>query len=456
LSFPGVHRAVAALAVVLAFAVPATAAAEPIADASAKKAKKRGWKTLRAKGGFRVKAPNGYRLSVNKGAYEIAGRAGQMTLVAVSTAGPTRTVAEALLGGGLPATPSADQFGFLVQLDGGSKGEIYFSRVPVGVAVTLLEPPRKRGKKGKGARRSALATASAKIGSGQRRLFSRIAGSARKMGSVALPITKTQEQVPPIPLKPFTTADGSAKAMVPDAPGWVAGGEKGIIQGYNPEQGSYAFGVLVGAFEPGWCFEFPCQSIEAPFMPVRPALEQVWPFWLNKAGGNVSSIQVTSEIPGSAGLLGSGISSGMFQVNFVANGKPGIGYVIAGTAQFEPGLWYLYYSYIAAYNGVPGTVGDALLRTWQSWDPSADQARRQQETIITQQETMAIIQSSNEYRRQVYEKTNYNWDAYIRGNDPILDPIAQGAIGEGGETLVQGSDGKFFDFSGNQFKKPGT
>jgi hypothetical protein len=420
-------------------------------------AKKRGWQTLRAQG-FSVKAPRGYRVKVEGGGYEVAGRAGRMTLLAVSTAGPTRTVAEALLGGALPATPNADQFGVTRKLDNGNIGEIYFGRIPSGVAVTLLEPPKKKRKPKGGKRKGkrAVATASARVGSSQRSLFSRIARGARGIRPVALPTTTTQEQEAPIPLKSFTTADGSAKAMVPDAPGWVAGGEKGTIQGYHPEQGSYAFGVLVGAFEPGWCFEFPCQTIEAPFMPVRSALEQVWPFWLNKAGGNVSNIQVASEIPGSAGLLGSGVNSGMFQVSFAANGKPGIGYIIAGTAQFEPGLWYLYYSYIAAYNGVPGTVGDALLRTWQSWDPSADQARRQQETIITQQETTAIIQSASEYRRRVFEKTNYNWDAYIRGNDPVLDPVAHGAIGEGGQTLVQGSDGKFFDFSGNQFKKPGT
>jgi hypothetical protein len=443
--------AVAALAVVAALILPVASAS---ADAGAS-AKKRGWTTLRASG-FKIKAPPGYRLKLYKGAYEITGPAGEMTLLALSTNGSARTVAEALLGGGLPATPNPNHFGLLVSQKGGRTAEVYFTQAPGGVAVTALEPGKgKRRKAGKRARPSGATASAKKLSGSQRRLFARMAGSARNLRPVGLPTSTTQEQEPPIPLKPFTTADGSAKAMVPDAPGWVAGGEKGIIQGYHPEQGSYAFGVLVGAFEPGWCFEFPCQTIEAPFMSVRPALEQVWPFWLNKAGGNVSSIQVTSEIPGSAGLLGSGISSGMFQVSFVANGKPGIGYVIAGTAQFEPGLWYLYYSYIAAYNGVSGTVGDALLRTWQSWDPSADQARRQQETIITQQETTAIIQSANEYRRAVYEKTNYNWSAYIQGNDPVLDPVAPGVIGEGNQTLVQGPDGKLFNFAGNQFKKPG-
>ena len=329
------------------------------------------------------------------------------------------------------------------------------------MAVVLLEPPKRKakangkGKRGKGVAKRPVATVSAQVGNGQRRLFARMADSARNMGTVVLPATTTQEQEPPLALKPFTTADGSAKAMVPDAPGWVAGGSQGIVEGYHPEQGSYAFGVLGGFALPGACFPFKCDAREVPFMEVRPALEQAWPLWLQQTGANVTGVQVLGEIPGSAGLLGPGFSSGMFQVNFQANGKAGTAYVIAGTFAVGDGTWRLYYSFIAAYNGVPGTVGDALLRTWQSWDPSVNQAERQAQTIITQQETTRIIQSTSEYQRRVYEKTNYNWDAYIRGNDPVLDPVAPNAVGEGGQTLVQGPDGKFFNFAGSQFKKPG-
>jgi hypothetical protein len=419
-------------------------------------AKKRGWETLRAQG-FSVKAPRGYRVEVDGGGYEVAGRVGRMTLLAVSTAGETRTVAEALLGGALPATPDADQFGLRLKLKRGDRGEIYFSRVPRGVAVTLLEPAKrkKKGRGKRGAKRSA-ATASAQVGNAQRRLFARMARSARGIRPVALPTTTTQEQEAPIPLKPFTTADGSAKAMVPDAPGWVAGGSQGIVEGGHPELGSYAFGVLGGFAFPGACFPFTCDAIEAPLTPIGQALEQAWPLWLNQAGANVSEMKVVSQVPNSAGVLGPGFDSGMFQVSFRSNGKPGSAYVIAGTLTFGEGTWRLYYSYIAAYDGVSGTVGDALLRTWQSWDPSVNQAERRAQTFVTQQETTAIIQSAGEYRRRVFEKTNYNWNAYIRGEDPVLDPVARNAIGEGGQTLVQGSDGKFFDFSGNQFSKPGT
>jgi hypothetical protein len=384
-----------------------------------------------------------------------------MTLLALRTAGSTRTVAEALLPG-LPVTPNADHFGLKLRLESGDKGEIYFSKAPAGVAVVLLEPPKRKakakakGKRGKGAAKRPVASASAQVGNGQRRLFARMAGSARNLGTVALPTSTTQEQEPPIPLKPFTTADGSAKAMVPDAPGWVAGGSKGIVEGYNPEQGSYAFGVALPISEPWTCFLPPCAGLFLPSMPVQEALTQAWPLVFNQAGGNVSNVQILSQVPNSGGLLGPGyLSSGMFQLSFQSNGRPGLAYAIAGTTIIEPGLWLFYYSYIAAYNGVPGTVGDALLRTWQSWDPSVNQAERQAQTIITQQETTRIIQSTGEYQRRVFEKTNYNWDAYIRGNDPVLDPVAPNAVGEGGQTLVQGPDGKFFNFAGNQFKKPG-
>jgi hypothetical protein len=441
--------AAAALAAVIALALlvaPASVGADATASA------KRGWTTLHARGGFAIEAPRGYRLKLYKGAYEVAGPGGQMTLLAVRTRGSTRTIAEALLGGGLPATPSPNQFGLQVKQKGGRTAEIYFSRVPGGVAVTALAPPRKRGKGA--ARRGARASAK-RVGRSARRLFARMAGSARNLRALGLPTKTTQEQEAEIPLKAFTTADGSAKAMVPDAPGWVAGGSQGIVEGGHPDLGSYAFGVLGGFFEPGSCFFPPCPGVQAPFMPVAQALEQAWPLWLNQAGANVSDLKVVSQVPGSAGVLGSGIDSGMYQVSFLSNGKPGVAYVMAGVFTFGEGIWYLYYSYIAAYVGVPGSVGDALLRTWQSWDPSVDQAKRQAQTFVTLQETTQIIQSANEYRRSVYEKTNYNWDAYIRGNDPVLDPVAPGVIGEGGHTLVQGADGKLFNFAGNQFKNPG-
>jgi hypothetical protein len=439
----------------------ASASAEVGASASAKK---HGWRTLHARGGFRIKAPRGYRVKLHRGAYEVAGPGGTMTLLALRTDGSARAVAAALLGDGLPATPNPNQFGLLVRQRRGGVAEVYFDRTPGGVAVTALVPPKGRGKRtgshrhGKrGTRRRAEfvgATASARrIKRNQRRLFARMARSARNVRALELPTQTTQEQEAPIPLKPFTTADGSAKAMVPDAPGWAASGSQGVVEGGNADLGSFAFGVLGGFFE--GCFFPPCPGIQAPFMPVADALERAWPLWLNQAGANVSNMKVVSQVPGSGGVLGPGMDSGMFQVSFDSNGKPGLGYVMAGVFTFGEGIWYLYYSYIAAYVGVPGNVGDALLRTWQSWDPSVDQAKRQAQTFVTLQETTQIIQSVNEYRRKVYEKTNYNWDAYIRGKDPVLDPVAPGVIGEGNQTLVQGPDGKLFNFAGNQFKTPG-
>ncbi len=438
---------VAAMALVLL--VPSQAMGQD--ESAATVSKKRGWRTLQGKGGFRITAPAGYRLRLHGGGYEVSGGAGQMTLLAVSTSGAPRTVAEALLGRALPATPNANQFGLRVPLKAGGSAEVYFDKAPGGVAVTALVPARKRG--GKGKRGRPVAGASATIGKGQRQLFARMARSARNVRPVSLPTVATQEQEAPIPLKPFTTADGSARATVPDAPGWVAGGSQGIVEGGHPDLGSYAFGVPAGFFE--YCFFPPCPGIQAPFMGARQAVEQAWPLWLNQAGANVSDMRVVGQVPNSTGVLGSGMDSGMFQVSFNSNGKPGSAYVIAGTFTTGEGFWYLYHSYIAAYNGVPGSVGDALLRTWQSWDPSVNQAERRAQTFVTQQETTQIIQSASEYRRRVFEKTNYNWSAYIRGNDPVLDPVAPGVIGEGNQTLVQGPDGKLFNFSGSQFKKPG-
>lgn len=102
-----------------------------------------------------------------------------MTLLALSTSGSTRTVAEALLGGGLPATPNPNHFGLLVAQKGGRTAEVYFTQAPGGVAVTALEPSKRRKAK-RPARRAARASAK-KLSGSQRRFFARVASSARNL-----------------------------------------------------------------------------------------------------------------------------------------------------------------------------------------------------------------------------------------------------------------------------------
>ncbi len=415
---------------------PNVTSVEPLAGAAVST---RGWRTLRGRRGFRIRAPRGYRLRIRRGAYEVIGKRAELSLLALRTGDSPRNVAEALLRRTLPKSSSKTRLGVRLKLKGGRRAELYFSRVRKGVSVLSLSP-RGKGRKS--------------VASSERRRLATVARTARRVGLVRLARTKSKLQEPAIPLKPFTNADGSAKANVPDAAGWTASGQAGAVEGSNPDLGGYAFGINVPFLVPeAFCFT-PCSLLRAPFLPAGAAVEQALPLFLASAGARVSDMRVARQVPGSAGVLGPGIDSGMFEITFTSNGRASRGYITAGTFGVGDGIWYLYYSYIATFVGVSGSVGDALLRTWQSWDPSVDQARRQAQTFVTLRETTEIIQQASEYRRRVFEKSNFNFTQLIRGKDPVLDPVAQNVVGEGGETLVRRSDGKLFDLEGNQFALP--
>lgn len=414
-----------------------TAGASPAATTAA--ASTRGWRTLRGRSGFRVKAPKGYRLRLRRGAYEVVGRRSELTLVGVRTGDSVRSVAEGLLGVTPPGADDARRLSFRVTLKGGKRAQVFFEKAPKGVSVITVAP--------RGSRTT--------VPSSERRRLAAIAKSARRIRLTNLPKRTTQIQEAAIPLKAFTNADGTAKANVPDAAGWVASGQQGIVEGGHPDLGSYAFGVAVPYLVPqAFCFA-PCPALRAPFMGSAQAVEQAWPLFIASAGAQVADTRIVAQVPGSAGVLGPGIDSGMYQFTTTSSGRPVVGYIVAGTFQVSPETWYLYYSYVATFQGVSGAVGDVLLQTWRSWDPSADQARRQRLTFIAQQETQRIIQETAEYRRRVYEKTNYNWVQLIRGENPVLAPVDPNVIGSGGETLVRDPDGNLFDLQGNQFTEEG-
>lgn len=416
----------------------AVAAASPTAGASAVSTK--GWRTLRGKNGFRIKAPKGYRLRVRRGAYEIVGKRAELGLIGVRTTDSVKSVAEGYLGVTPPGSDSAKRLAFQVPLKGGKQARVFFEKAPKGVSVLTVTP--------RGSRKT--------VSTSERRKLARIAGTARRIKLTKLKTRTTQIQEAPLALKAFTNADGTAKADVPDGDGWVASGQQGVVEGGKQGLAGFAFGVNVPFFTPSaFCFG-PCPGTVLPFMGSAAAVAQAWPAFVNSAGGQLSNVQVVSTVPGSVGVLGPGIDSGMYQFTGVSGGTPVVGYIIAGTFQVSPDTWYLYYSYVATAQGAPGAVGEALMATWRSWDPSADQARRQRLTFIAQQETLAIIQQTTEYQRRVYDKTNYNWLQLIRGENPVLAPVDPSVIGENGETLVRDTEGNLFDLEGNQFSEPGS
>ncbi len=387
---------------------------------------------------MRIRAPRGYSLASRNGAYKLTGRTAHMSMVAIRTKDSVRSVAEGLLGVGLSAFPDGNALALQIKLKSGASGSAYFQRAPNGVSVIVVSP---RGK-----RKS--------VSAGIRRTLAAAAGTARGISLRSLTKRTTQTQEAAIPLKAFQAPDGTAKAQVPDAPGWNVSGQEGIIEGGHPQLGGFAFGVAASFWEPtSFCLN-PCPLLLVPFMGSAQAVEQAWPVFVARTGLQIGDIKVVSQIPGSAGVLGPGIDSGIYQFTGRFGGLEAVGFIAAGTFRVSAENWVLYFSYVAAARNASGAAGEAMLKAWQSWDPTADQARRQRLTFIARQETTQIIQQAGEYRRRVFEATNYNWSQLVRGGNPVLGPVDPNVIGSGGETLVRSPDGNLFDLEGNQFKDP--
>jgi len=218
-------------------------------------------------------------------------------------------------------------------------------------------------------------------------------------------------------LKPFTAQDGSATAFVPDRPGWGFDGLRGVIEGSNPKEGAFAFGVVFYVQTPATFIllrdpRFP----QAPgFLDAAGSLTTAVPEWLSTCcRAQMTNVQITGTMPGSEQLLGPGYSSGFFTASFTLNGRAWQGVFLIGSNPTTgiDGTFYVYYSYVAVPVGTSPAIGAALLQTWASWNPSADQARRRNETLAT---ILSTHFSGGPIDQAVFDEAAARWDAYIRG-----------------------------------------
>jgi hypothetical protein len=218
-------------------------------------------------------------------------------------------------------------------------------------------------------------------------------------------------------LKPFTAQDGSATAFVPDRPGWQFDGLRGVIEGANPNEGAFAFGVVFYVQTPATFIllrdpRFP----QAPgFLDAAGSLTTAVPEWLSTCcRAQMANVQITGTMPGSEQFLGPGYSSGFFTATFTLNGRAWQGVFLIGSNPTTgvDGTFYVYYSYVAVPVGTSPAIGAALLQTWASWNPSADQARRRNETLAT---ILSTHFSGGPIDQAVFDEAAARWDAYIRG-----------------------------------------
>jgi hypothetical protein len=375
---------VALLAVLTAALAPSTATA----------------KTLRhKKTGFTVKAPKGSKLARKHGTYVVTRKGARFTIALVKTA----------------QSPAAAG-GELARALGASASKVRSSRraysatlTPRKGGATLAVAIRKRGKRlvvGRTAGKAGAASAP-------------IATAALTTGEIALlrQLVRTTRGGAPIvlgsgiPLRPFTAPDGSATAFVPNRAGWTFGGASGGIEGSNANEGSFAFGIAVPILTPGSFGSGTGQFVEAPFVDAATALRNVFPAWIRRLGVNVAVTGLT-PFPGSQQLLGANFNSGFFAITLNVNGAAFDGVFLMGTAPIDGQFWLMYYSFAIVRRGADPRIGPALLESWASWNPGADQQRRRNQTLQTILTTQLV--GGGPIDQAVFDAAAAKWSEYIR------------------------------------------
>ena len=357
--------------------------------------------------GFRAKVPRGFKLryDARSKAYTIANKKSWVRLLFATSSTEADTAGREILraaggqvyrSGGTPDRFTADVGvnGVLLHLQ--------VTRTGGQLRVATFGPLQRRARAAVPRQTGLLELTAAQLATLQR-----IAGGAQARG-VQLSAD--------IPLRPCVARDGSAQAFVPDRPGWVCDGAAGEIAGGNATEGVFAFGlpfIVLTPYDPSaGSGQFP---VSFPLGPVDTILG-VLPIYFRINGGDFSNPQVTGIVPGTENFLGPSASggSGMFGVRFTAASAQWEGLISIGTTLIPGdifGNWYVYMSYIAVPSTAPAGMGAALFQTWASWDPSADQQRRRNQTIYT---ILTTNFGGGPIDPDVFDAANEKWGAYIR------------------------------------------
>lgn len=361
-----------------------------------------------AKTGFTVHAPTGFKLSRRDGVYTIAKGRLKLVYARAKTGQQPATAGDAIARaiGATVSGRSASARSFHATLKT-TKGTRVLELQRSGRFLRVATYTSGGGSAHKSAT-AAAPMARAAITANEIALLRSIAATANGGRPVVLGSG--------VRLKPFTAQDGSATAFVPDRPGWQFDGLKGVIEGANPNEGAFAFGVVFYVQTPATFVllrdpRFP----QAPsFLDAAGSLTTALPAWFAVCcRAQMGNVQITGQLPGSEQFLGPGYSSGFFTADFTLNGRAWQGVFLLGSNPTTgvDGTFYVYYSYAAVPVGTSPAIGAALLETWSSWNPSADQARRRNETLAT---VLSTHFSGGPIDQAVFDKAAADWDAYLR------------------------------------------
>jgi len=201
-------------------------------------------------------------------------------------------------------------------------------------------------------------------------------------------------RVIPLPVQvPVQTLTGpGTSAVVPNLPGWNFQANDGIVSGGHPTQGIVNLGIPVANFVTA----DPAQAIF-----------QLWPQFMASNGASIQVLGVRF-IPNTGGWLGAGFNSGMFTVRFRFNGLDWDALFVSGVSTTNP-LWY--HSYVGVPVGSSPAIGNALMNTWATWDPSAAAQQRLQNALLT---VLTTVIPGNPIDPTVFDRLHRDWTAYIR------------------------------------------
>lgn len=90
------------------------------------------------------------------------------------------------------------------------------------------------------------------------------------------------------------------------------------------------------------------------------------------------------------------------------------GVFLYGAGTFDTGVdgaYANYLSYAAVNDGTDPRIGAALLRTWATWDPSRDQARRLNEALNS---ILTTNVGGGPIDQDVFDEAAAKWDEYFR------------------------------------------
>ena len=281
-----------------------------------------------------------------------------------------------------------------------------------------------RGKHSKGSTRHARKASAARASAPEQLepLLKQIAEGAHGGRGVTAPVEKVKKPVAAISLQPFTNSDHSATAEVPT--GFNCAGSKGIIECLDPAHGGIEFGVgmpvcVSGSTKAYYAEHVPgeaalCAAISPFLEDSTTAATAVWGPTLDKLiGAGIANVTLASSQPAA---FGAGWHASFDILRFTRNGVPWEAAMIAATtaATGSPEEWLFYYSDVSAPQSGNSAYGQALAKSWASFNPSAAEQQRLTESENDQKATTAVIEEADAFRQEISEEASENWDAIIR------------------------------------------